>query len=134
MSAHTPGPWRWEINRNGKDINLVGGVPKFDLTVMDFTRWGMDGATARFRDTAHDGVNLMDRVCDKPEWIADFPGRSHHAHWCASVIHPDARLIAAAPDLLDALREIEAGTYDKWTNGYHAQQVARAAIAKATDQ
>lgn len=44
----------------------------------------------------------------------------------------NARLIAAAPDLLAALQEIAEGTYDKWTNGYHAQQVAITAIAKAT--
>ena len=102
MSAtHTPGPWRWEINQATKEVNLVGGVPRFDLTVMDFARWGMGGAAPRFRDTSLDGMNLMDRVCDKPEWLQDFPGRSHHARWCRAVIHPDAVLMAAAPDLLE---------------------------------
>jgi hypothetical protein len=45
MSAqHTPGPWRWEFNAERKSVDLVGGRPMFDLTVMDFARWGMGNA------------------------------------------------------------------------------------------
>ena len=105
MSAkHTPGPWRWEFNAKHKSVSLVGGIPTFDLTVVDFERWGMGGAVPSFRDTFESGMNTMYRLCDKPDWITPFPGRKHHAHWCADVIHPDARLIAAAPDLLAALQ------------------------------
>ena len=75
----------------------------FDLTVMDFARWGMGGAVPRFRDTAEDGLNLMDRLCDKPDWTAPEPGREHHKRWYQTVTHPDARLMAAAPDLLEAV-------------------------------
>ena len=103
-AAHTPGPWRWEINQKGKSLHLVGGRPRFDLTLMDFERWGMGGATVRFRDTAFDGMNLMHKLHERPDWIKSFEGRDHHADWCADVIHPDARLIAAAPDLLEALQ------------------------------
>jgi hypothetical protein len=47
----------------------------------------------------------------------------------------NARLIAAAPDLLDALREIaevppESGRYREWME--RAQRIAESAIAKAT--
>lgn len=105
MSApHTAGPWRWEFNAKHKSMTLVGGKPQFDLTIMDFARWGMGGAVAVLRDTAHDGFNIMHRVCDRPDWIAPFEGRKHHADWCSRIIHPDMRLIAAAPDLLAALR------------------------------
>ena len=46
----------------------------------------------------------------------------------------DARLIAAAPELLEALQKIAGNTYDEWTNGAEAARIARAAIAKATGE
>ena len=46
----------------------------------------------------------------------------------------NARLIAAAPELLEALKEIASETYDEWTNGAKAQRIAEAAIAKATGE
>ena len=48
----------------------------------------------------------------------------------ARVFTDDARLIAAAPDLLAALERIAAGTLDL-PDSFHVQQIARAAIAKA---
>ena len=104
MTMHTEGPWRWEFNRKHKSLHLVGGRPLYDLTVMDFDRWGMSGAVATLRDPAEDGMNIMHRLCDRQDWIAPFPGRAHHASWCADVVHPDMRLMAAAPDLLAALQ------------------------------
>lgn len=118
--AHTEGPWRWEINRKHKSLHLVGGRPKFDLTVMDFDRWGMGGATIRLRDLAHDGMNMMHKVHERPDWIADFSGRGHHADWCAAVVHPDARLMAAAPTLLAALRLAHSRLVEKCTQNLMA--------------
>lgn len=92
---HTKEPWRWEFNEKHKTVSIVGGVPRFDLTVMDFERWGMGGAVPRFRDTAHDGMNVMHRLCDRKDWFAPYAGREHHANWHANVIHPDARRIVA---------------------------------------
>lgn len=145
MSApsFTPGPWQWEFNRAHKSMSLVGGRPKYDLTIMDFDRWGMRGAVATLRDTAEDGMNIMHRLCDRPDWIAPFPGRNHHADWCADVIHPDMRLMAAAPDLLEALqlfvawseaeRNHEGTTFWGRVDMLTALDAsARAAIAKAT--
>jgi len=142
-AAHTPGPWRWEYNAAHKSVDLVGGKPMFDLTVMDFARWGMGHATPRFRDTSEDGMNLMDRLCDKPEWIAPEPGREHHKSWHQLVTHPDAVLMAAAPDLLAALQEfsdhvhaVQCATDESVQ--YSSAQIsqlafkARSAIAKAT--
>jgi hypothetical protein len=123
---HTPGPWRWEFNAQHKSVHIVGGRPQFDLTVMDFARWGMRGAVPRFRDTSLDGLNLMDRLCDKPEWIAPAPGREHHSKWFQFVTHPDAKLIAAAPELLAACVALIRGD-----DLQKAIDLARAAIAKA---
>ena len=102
MSKHTPGPWRWEVNEKHKTMQLVGGKPTYDLTVMDFERWGMYGAVARMRDTAEDGMNILYRCLD---WAIPAKGREHHASWFKVIDHPDANLIAAAPDLLEALIE-----------------------------
>lgn len=109
----TPGPWRWEFNAAHKRLHLVGGRPQYDLTIMDFDRWGMSGAVATLRDTSEDGMNIMHRLCDRPDWIAPFPGRAHHASWCSAVVHPDMRLIATANPstilaLIDRAKKAEA--------------------------
>lgn len=133
-AAHTPGPWRWEFNALHKSLHLVGGKPAYDLSIMDFTRWGMRGATVCLRDTAHDGFNIMHKLHERSDWIAPFPGRPHHAHWCAAVTHPDMRVIEAAPDLLAALcamvREYEG--YFEGAEEPACLGAARDAIAKAT--
>ena len=58
--------------------------------------------------------------------------------WCADVTHPDMRLIAAAPDLLEALRTIVKSLSDQDDEGMieHAEPMirARAAIQKATKE
>jgi len=131
MSQHTKGPWRWEFNKKHKNVHLVGGVPKYDLTVMDFERWGMGGAVPRFRDTFETGMNSMHRLCDKADWVQPFPNRDHHAHWCAAVIHPDARLIAAAPELLEALKRLLNADHDEYLTPQGVRNFAKAAIAKA---
>lgn len=97
----TPGPWRWELNRTTKSLHLVGGKPKFDLTIIQPVRWGTHSATLYVRDTAHDGMNILHKLHDRQDWIKPFPGRDHHADWCAGVTHPDMRLIEAAPKLLE---------------------------------
>lgn len=115
---YTPGPWRWEVNLKSKHVNLCGGVPKFDKTVMQFSRWGMGGAAPEFRVPLEDQPELahMTRV-DQLTSIVD--GREHHEHWFRDINHPDAKLIAAAPDLLSALEKVRALIYskDKETGG-----------------
>ena len=107
----TPGPWRWEVNLRHKDIQLCGGVPRYDLTVMDFVRYGMDGAQPRFNIAEKPGMNLMHKSNTLTEVVE---GREHHADWFQTIKHPDAQLIAAAPDLLDAALKL----YTKWNANY----------------
>lgn len=106
MGAFTPGPWRWEVNEKCNQIQLCGGDPKggfgaFDLTVMDFERWGMRGAAPRFVDRSHTHPILA--RADTFAVIA--PYREHHASWFKLIDNPDANLIASAPDILAALRK-----------------------------
>ena len=96
---HTKGPWRWELSERQKRLQLCGGEPVYDLTVMDFVRWGMGGAIPRFRDD----VNKMNIMRPAREHAQPVAGREHHANWFQFINHPDALLIAAAPDLLEAL-------------------------------
>lgn len=114
MAQHTPGPWRWEFNQKIRRLHLVGGRPMYDLTVVDFERWGMGGATMRLRDTVHDGMNIMYRVHDREDWIEPELGREHHKDWHQLLTHPDARLIECAPDLLKALREAVEYEYNQF--------------------
>lgn len=129
---HTPGPWRWEISESSKTLSLVGGGRrKFDLTIIQPTRWGMGSATLFVRDPVHDGMQLLHKLHERRDWIAPFPGRAHHANWCAGVSHPDMRLIEAAPDLLVALqamlRAVNSNDVDDLVKA-----VAESAIRKAT--
>lgn len=92
---------------------------------MDFERWGMSGAVPRFRDNADHG--LLTRCL---KWARKVIGREHHASWFKSLDHPDALLIAAAPDLLAALElYLTAGHKEARRE---ASVIAKAAIAKAT--
>lgn len=127
--SHTPGPWRWVLSETYKRVTLEGGVPRFDLTVVDFVRYGMSHAAPRFREDV-DRMNIMHRA---EVWGAKVAGREHHADWFKTINHPDARLIAAAPDLLEAAKAV---CWFDWSDNDKDPCAAidrlRAAIAKAT--
>jgi hypothetical protein len=94
--SHTPGPWRWQLNAMARRVQLCGGSPRFDLIVMDFERWGMQGAVPRLR-------NHRDLMVRADFWAADVPGREHHSSWHQAIDHPDMRLIEAAPDFEEGM-------------------------------
>ena len=104
-AAIVPGPWRWEINRKTKRVQLCGGVPRFDLTVMDFVRYGLNSAAPRFQIEHRPNLNIMHRA---EEFAVAQPGREHHADWFALIDQPDARFIESAPnDVRVLLAEID---------------------------
>lgn len=127
MFKGTPGPWRWEINRKHKSINLCGGLPAgtFDKTVLGFERYGMNGAAPVFHNWTADGWGGKPNRADK--LAVEQVGREHHSDWFALVDHPNAHLIAAAPELLEELIRM---AKDMDSLGYDVTH-ARAAIAKA---
>jgi hypothetical protein len=45
------------------------------------------------------------------ELAKDIPGEEHHSEWNQDIEHPDAKLIAAAPDLLEALKWVATHAY-----------------------
>lgn len=133
--AHTPGPWRWEVNRSHKSVKLCGGPPKrgfgrYDLTVMDFRRFGMTGAAPVFWFWDYD--EYVGKPCRADELALAVEGREHHADWFANIDHPDARLIASAPELLAALEFMV--NVSRTTPGFSpmAREQAERAIASAT--
>lgn len=135
---HTPGPWRWEVNRLHKSVKLCGGPPKsgfgrYDLTVMDFSRYGMNGAAPVFW---HWDYNRMAGEPNRADALAvAVSGREHHADWFADIDHPDALLIAAAPELLEAAQKALnyiANTESELGVTLDSGDALRAAIAKAT--
>ena len=136
MTSFTPGPWRWEYNKQAKSVYLVGGKPLFDKTVMQFERWGMSRAVPLFNSQiTGNEYNIMERLCDVPEWVKPFPSFEHHASWRMGVTHPDAVLMAAAPELLEALQGVQTmancGQLDEFI-GEPWLKAVTAAIARAT--
>ena len=134
MSKHTPGPWRWDVHPKQHTVQLCGGRPQYDLTVMTCERWGMAGAAPSFLRPA-DGSSML-LITRADAFMAPIPGREHHADWLQTIDHPDAHLIAAAPELLEACRAViwwqeRTGGMDDRLDQRDVYQPLLAAIAKA---
>jgi hypothetical protein len=119
VRQHTPGPWDWWMAGNGEA--MLATPDRGRLYVMQPVRCGMQGGTLRFAD-----------------WGGGERGRRggvmrQVAEHCRDgvLMHPDALLIAAAPDLLAALeRLLESGDVRDAADAGALKQ-ARTAIAKA---
>ena len=91
---HTPGPWKWFVYAAGHRA-FLGTPDRGRLVVMDFARWGMAGAKPRFR-------NIERCVMEPVEALITLD----HNGEAFSINHPDARLIAVAPELLVACKRL----------------------------
>lgn len=94
VTRHTPGPWAWFGNTKNHEIHLAterGGR----VFVMQFARYGMASAQPRFQ-VGRRMVNAHELVRYERDYRKDI----------AYIDHPDAHLIAAAPDLLAALMAV----------------------------
>ncbi|MGP9488912.1 ead/Ea22-like family protein [Glutamicibacter sp. BW80] len=108
----TPGPWHWSGNADNRQLYLATWIKGAGrCQVMDFERWGMQGAVPRFLDddslmmeTAKD---LMVYEVARNQNLPDDTPRNHPKVYRADVVdvrHPNARFMAAAnPETVLAL-------------------------------
>lgn len=99
----TKGPRRWRVNRQYKTVELGGGSPRFDKSIMTFQRFGMRGAAPAFWFWEN-GRNWSEEPKRADELAVAEPGREHHQKWHALIDHPDAQFLEISPD--DVLRLI----------------------------
>lgn len=142
-NQHTPGPWGWfgDPQHGGFYLATRHSGRRY---VMGFARMGFHYAQPLFQV---DGVMVDGRELCRFEVAPNVIGVTAAKQAGSGVYrtditefdHPDARLIAAAPDLLAALNEINnwlvcaaiASPEDMAQSFPHMQAVADAAIAKA---
>lgn len=141
-AKHTPGPWAWFGNAKFGGFYLAT-THSGRRYVMDFVRMGMQGAQPRFQidGLMEDARDLCSFEVSNAIGIkeGESDGRTYR-YDIDGINHPDARLIAAAPELLEALQAIiqRENDFNRWGQGTligdSVADNARRAIAKATGQ
>lgn len=123
MSKHTPGPWEWTPIEDGW-TNCGPTLRSVEMGKAWDEYWGPDGnGTGRKHE-------------DEPPTPTVLSAWGHDA-WGIDVEEADARLIAAAPELLTALRDmvawVDTPIAEQANPGWISGAVSRAlaAIAKA---
>lgn len=136
MTEHTPGPWGWFGTNHGFYLATTHSGRRF---VMDFVRMGMRSAQPRFQVNSRmvNGADLVQFEVDRSVtgFAAGREAATVYRYDIVDIDHPDARLIAAAPDLLAALEFYIGGEpgpeYVEYRSPAAVRKVVRAAIAKA---
>ena len=139
-SKHTPGPWGW-YGSPKSDYHLCT-VDRGRIFVMGFARMGMRSAQPTFQvDGCMKNASELARFECKPDVVgyenAKKPGSGVYRFQICDIDHPDARLIAAAPELLEALVMVRDADNDCYGDGLPtipaaARKAIDEAIAKAT--
>lgn len=109
MSAgHTPGPWAWFGNANSNSLYLAT-THSGRRYVMGFKRWGFSGAQPQFQPGDRglvDASQLLKFEVGDRDVVGVEAARKNGSVYRMDVKGidcADARLIAAAPELLEAL-------------------------------
>ena len=131
---HTPGPWAWFGNAGSNQVYLAT-THSGRRFIMDFVRWGMRGAQPRFQPERGGMIDAKDllqfEVGDRDIVGIDAARKdtSVYRYDVRGINSADARLIAAAPEMLEALRTMEMA--ESLSEIEEALRVGQAAIAKA---
>lgn len=135
MSGHTPGPWSWYGNAGSKSLYLAT-THSGRRWVMGFKRWGMSGAQPMFQPEARGLVPASD-ICTFAVGDRSVRGTKEAAENSSvyrldinGIDCADAHLIAAAPEMFDALEAASWLLADISPDGLVKQKID-AAISKA---
>jgi len=107
-AAASRGPWHWTGNTDTHQLRLSNWIPGHGrCTVMDFTRWGMQDARPRFTDGDRFMVHPQTVYQVAPAATRRDDPRVYRGD-IIDIRHPDAQLIAHAPqDIDDLLAEVD---------------------------
>lgn len=115
--AATPGPWHWAGNADNHQLYLATWIKGAGrCQVMDFERWGMQGAIPRFLDDEslmmQTAKNRLVFEVARNQGLPDGTPRSHPKVYRADVVdvmHPNAEFIATfdPPTVLALLSRLE---------------------------
>jgi len=94
LKGCTEGPWFWHVCVGTKQVQLIQARSGWRY-IMNFIRWGTQGAQPRFNVRM-----LMEKVTNLVT--------TDHNNTAREIDHPDARLIAMAPELLAENAELRA--------------------------
>ncbi|MFJ8110454.1 hypothetical protein [Streptomyces sp. NPDC096132] len=96
-NAAYPGPWHWRGNTEARHFRLQSPT-NGGMTVMDFVRYGMNGAQPRF---AIDGI--MHKAEELVEYEVAAWSKDIYRKDVSGIGHPDAQFIAHAREDVPAL-------------------------------
>lgn len=108
---HTPGPWAWFGNAGSNSVYLAT-THSGRRFVMDFVRWGFRGAQPRFqteRGVMIDAKDILQFEVGDAEIVGIDAARKDSSVYrldVRGIKSADARLIAAAPEMMEALRKL----------------------------
>lgn len=86
--------WFWKFNARAKQVSLEDNRGNI---VMDFVRFGMNGAKPRFNV---DGI-----MRDADQYADTVDGREHHSEWFQTICEETAIAIASSPQHIEELIE-----------------------------
>lgn len=99
LNKATPGPWQWDVNIACKTAHLETTHSGMYF-VLGFQRWGMQSAQPEFQKFKNYEGPVEERGSLGTYPIKEFavPRMAHHPDFDMDINHPDAQLIAHAPE------------------------------------